>query len=227
MSCCPGEREGLERLCRYGARPPFRLERLSILPDGRVTYLLRKPRRKGATHLVMTPVHWLARIAALIPPPRFPLQRLSGVVAPRSPFRADVVPRGPVARAGTPSTKRCPRNTTKRTTKTKPDDSSPFVSTAEGTSPDRGRERENAARSGTRTSLGDGVVKAAGTRIAWAQLLRRIYLVDVLACPCGGRRAIVADLSEREVVVALLAPLQLPTEAPPRARARSPAFEFA
>ena len=32
-----------------GARPPFSLERLSILADGRVAYLLRKPRRNGAT----------------------------------------------------------------------------------------------------------------------------------------------------------------------------------
>ena len=40
------------------------------------------------THLVMTPVQCLARIAALIPPPRFPLQRFSGVFAPRSPLRA-------------------------------------------------------------------------------------------------------------------------------------------
>ena len=36
-----GDREGQERLCRYGARPPFRLERLSILPDGRMAYLPR------------------------------------------------------------------------------------------------------------------------------------------------------------------------------------------
>jgi len=50
--------------------------------------------------------------------------------------------------------------------------------------------------------------------------------VDVLACPCGGRRAIVADISEREVVVAILAHLGLPTEAPPLARARSPGFDF-
>jgi hypothetical protein len=31
-----GDREGLERLCRYCARPSFSLERLSILADGRV-----------------------------------------------------------------------------------------------------------------------------------------------------------------------------------------------
>src|SRR5262249_42870751 len=35
-----GDREGLERLCRYGARPAFALERISLLPDGRVAYRL-------------------------------------------------------------------------------------------------------------------------------------------------------------------------------------------
>jgi hypothetical protein len=34
-----GDREGLERVCRYGARPPFSLERMAILPDGRMAYL--------------------------------------------------------------------------------------------------------------------------------------------------------------------------------------------
>jgi hypothetical protein len=222
-----GDREGHERLCRYCARPPFSLERLSILPDGRVAYLLRKPRRNGATHLVMTPMQFLARLSSLIPPPRFPLQRLSGVFGPRSKFRAAVVPSGPVARAGATPTLPRAKKKKRKTTPTKPDDASPFVASAEGTSPERGRASEPAAPSEPRTSLGDGVVKAGGTRIEWAQLLRRVYLVDVLACPCGGRRAIVADISEREVVVAILAHLELPTEAPPMARARSPAFDFA
>src|SRR4051794_25191412 len=56
-----GDREGLERLCRYGARPPFSLERLSILQDGRVAYLRCMPMGNGATHLVMTPVQLLGR----------------------------------------------------------------------------------------------------------------------------------------------------------------------
>jgi hypothetical protein len=173
----------------------------------------------------MTPMQFLARVAALIPPPRFPLQRLSGVFGPRSPLRAAVVPRGPVARAG--ATPTLPRARKKRTMK-KPDDASAFVASGEGTSPERvGGDSENAVRSRPRTSLGDGVVKPVGSRIAWAQLLRRIYLVDVLACPCGGRRAIVADISDSEVVVAILAHLGLPTEAPPIARARSPAFDVA
>jgi hypothetical protein len=41
---------------------------------------------------------------------------------------------------------------------------------------------------GPRTSLGGGVVQPVGARIDWASLLRRVYLEDVLACPCGGRR---------------------------------------
>ncbi|XYH94925.1 transposase [Sorangium sp. So ce1128] len=98
---CPeiraGDRAGLERLCRYGARPPFSLERISLLPDGRVAYRLRKPRRNGATHLVLAPVHFLARIAALVPPPRYPLLRLSGVLASGSSWRAAVVAHRPAA----------------------------------------------------------------------------------------------------------------------------------
>ena len=65
-----------------------------MLPDGRLAYRLRMPRRNGATHLVMTPMQLGARLSSLIPPPRFPLQRLSGVFGPRSPLRAAVVPRG-------------------------------------------------------------------------------------------------------------------------------------
>ena len=95
-----GDRAGLERLCRYGARPPFSLERMSLLPDGRVAYLLRKPRRNGATHLVMTPVQCLARIAALLPPPRFPLVRFAGVLASKSSWRSAVVAMRPVVTSG-------------------------------------------------------------------------------------------------------------------------------
>ena len=153
------------------------------------------------------------------PVPRFPLQRFSGVLAPRSALRAAVVPSGPVARAF--ATPRKARAKTKG--KTKRDEASPWVSTAEGTSP----ERESVAPSGRRTSLGDGVVTSGGGRLEWAQLLRRIYLVDVLAYTCGGRRAIVGDISDSEVVVAIVAHLGLPPLAPPMARARSPAFELA
>nr|WP_197539369.1 transposase [Sorangium cellulosum] len=42
------DREGRERLFRYGARPPFALERFSELADGRIAYRLKGPNRRGA-----------------------------------------------------------------------------------------------------------------------------------------------------------------------------------
>jgi len=187
------------------------------LPDGRVAYLLRKPRRNGATHLVMTPVQFLARIAAMIPPPRYPLLRLSGVFAPRSSWRDAVVPKGPGASRSASAVKPLGKKA-----KTKRETASSLGSARDGASSERGRASEYEAPRGPRTSLGDGVVRPVGARIDWASLLRRVYLEDVLACPCGGRRAIVADITEPDVVVAILSHLALPTEPPPIARARSP-----
>ena len=94
---------------------------------------------------------------------------------------------------------------------------------------DRGLAPESATPSGPRTARasGGGVAKPVGQRIDWASLIRRTYLEDVLACPCGGRRFILADIIEPEVVVAILQHLGLPTESPPLAKARSPDSEAA
>jgi len=43
------------------------------------------PRSANETHRVMPPLQFLARLAALIPPPRHPLIRFYGIFAPRSP----------------------------------------------------------------------------------------------------------------------------------------------
>lgn len=74
--------------------PPLSLERLSILPDGRVAYRIKNP-RGHQTHCVMTPTLFLARLCALIPPPRHPLVRFHGVFAPHSSWRKDVVALAP------------------------------------------------------------------------------------------------------------------------------------
>ncbi|WP_437981641.1 transposase [Sorangium sp. So ce117] len=84
--------EGRERLVRYCARPCFAVERLSILRDARVAYQVKYPRRKG-THWMMTPIVFLARLAALVPPPRHPLVRYHGVLAPHVKQRSVVVPK--------------------------------------------------------------------------------------------------------------------------------------
>jgi hypothetical protein len=71
--------QGRERLVRSFARPCFALERLTRLRDGRLAYRVKYAGR-GGTHRVMTPVELLARLAALVAPPRYPLVRYHGVL---------------------------------------------------------------------------------------------------------------------------------------------------
>jgi hypothetical protein len=87
-----GDREGLERICRYIVRPPFCQERLRRLDDGRVVYQFRRPWPDGSTHLVLEPLEFLGKLAALIPPPRAHLLRYHGVLAPNARRRRAVVP---------------------------------------------------------------------------------------------------------------------------------------
>jgi hypothetical protein len=80
-------REGLARVCRYVLRPPFSVERLALDESGHVVYQLRKPRADGATHLIMEPVEFVEKMAALVPPPRVHLVHYHGVLGPNSRWR--------------------------------------------------------------------------------------------------------------------------------------------
>jgi hypothetical protein len=86
------DRERLERLSRYVARPPIATERLSLTPDGRVAYGLRRKWRDGTTHVVFDPLTFIERLAALVPRPRDKLLTYHGVLAPAAAWRDDVVP---------------------------------------------------------------------------------------------------------------------------------------
>jgi hypothetical protein len=89
------DRKGRERLVRYCLRPPIAMDRFSILRDGSIAQLTKYPRGR-ATHRVMSAIECMARLAALVPPPRFPLWRYHGVLASASPWRSRVVPHKPV-----------------------------------------------------------------------------------------------------------------------------------
>ena len=88
----PHQREKLERLCRYVSRPPIAVERLALTSAGQVRYTLKTPYRDGTTHIVLEPLDLMARLAALVPPPRMHLTRFHGVFAPHSKLRAAVTP---------------------------------------------------------------------------------------------------------------------------------------
>jgi hypothetical protein len=92
VAIAASEREKLERLCRYVSRPPVAEERLALTPTGHVRYTLKTPYRDGTTHIVLEPLDFIARLAALVPPPRIHLTRYHGVFAPHSQLRAAVTP---------------------------------------------------------------------------------------------------------------------------------------
>jgi hypothetical protein len=75
-----GERDKLERLCRSIARPAVASRRLSLTAQGQVRYQLKTPHRDGTTHVVLEPVDFIARLAALVPKPRGSLTRYHGVL---------------------------------------------------------------------------------------------------------------------------------------------------
>jgi hypothetical protein len=52
-------------------------------------------------------------------------------------------------------------------------------------------------------------------------MLQRVFREDVLVCPCGGRRRLIAFITDRKVVKAILDRLGLPATGPPVAPARS------
>ncbi len=92
-----GERDRLEKLCRYVSRPALCLKRLEVRSDGKIVWSLRKVWRDGTKSFVFTPHEFIARLAALVPHPREHQLTYQGVLAPASPLRDQVVPR-PVIR---------------------------------------------------------------------------------------------------------------------------------
>ena len=69
------DRKRLEQLCRHIIRPALSDERVQVNAAGQVELKLKTPWRDGTTHLVMTPLVFMQRRAALVPQPR--LQRTS------------------------------------------------------------------------------------------------------------------------------------------------------
>ena len=60
-------------------RPAVASERLALTPQGNVRYPLKTPYRDGTTHVILEPLNFIARLAALVPLPRVHLTRYHGV----------------------------------------------------------------------------------------------------------------------------------------------------
>ena len=183
------DRDQLEKLCRYVARPALSQARLTVRGDGpgrRFCSLweLRKPWRDGARAFVFDPLYprgdsarafgrdhaASARASADLPRDAI----VSGTPAPASPLRDEVVLRAPSARGNASC--------------------------------------EEDASGCTRK-----------TRLLWAELLERVFGVDILRCPrCGGRRHMIAQITDPLAIRKVLGHLGLRTEPLELSLARPP-----
>jgi hypothetical protein len=84
-------RDRLEKLIKYIARGPFSNERIAITPEKMVRLKLKTAYSDGTSHLLLTFGEFIEKLVALIPRPRIHLVRWSGVFAPNSPLRSDVI----------------------------------------------------------------------------------------------------------------------------------------
>jgi hypothetical protein len=92
------QRQQLEHLCRYIPRPAIANERLKRNRAGDVVLQLKSAFKDGTTHIVISPLEFMQRLAALVPRPRLHLIRFHGVLAPNAKLRSKIVP-APAERA--------------------------------------------------------------------------------------------------------------------------------
>ena len=184
-------------------RPALANERVQTNAAGQVVLKLKTPWRDGTTHLVMSPLEFMQRLAALVPRPRLHLIRFGvritslrevsgpplrehGVLAPNAKLRALVVPQ------------------------VVPQESEPAAQPA--------KPAECEAR----------CARHRPVRLGWARLLKRVFDLDLEHCPnCSGELRIIAAILEQPVIEKILMHLGLQARAPPRAPARGQALRAA
>ena len=97
------QKAALERMCRYLGRPPVADGRLRELDDGRIAVDLKRTWSGNVTVIEFEPHDLVARLCALVPPPRFPMLRYLGVLGPNAKLRKHVVPKPVAAVEGCPA----------------------------------------------------------------------------------------------------------------------------
>ena len=172
------QRLELEKLCRYLTRPPIAEGRLERSPAGEVIYRFKKKWSDGTHAVLFSPMEFIEKLVALIPPPRIHLARFHGVLAPNANWRSQVVPSQVVIPDGL----------------------------------------------GANATQGpDAIPPARKKRLSWAELLKRVFQIDLSKCPdCGGEVKLIAVIMDRKVVRKILDHLGLPSEPPRVTPARAP-----
>ena len=182
--CAPWEREKLEHLCRYVARPAIAEDRLRVDPTGEIIYKLKRDYNDGTSHLIFTPLEFMEKLAALVPRPRVHLTRFHGCLAPHAKIRSLIVPK---------------------------------------------KEEPVAMGVSAQAAPVDENQKMKKRRIGWAELLARVFAIDMKNCPnCGaGELKPISAILETKVIVKILGHMGLSSKPPDIAPANfSLAVEF-
>ena len=217
----PSYFQSLEHLLRYCARPPFALERLSVIrgEDGRIArvrYVLprhkaanwvgpgrgRKSTRPDASGVVeLSPFEFLDRLADLVPRPRKHRHRYHGVFAPNHKLRSAVTALA-IANVG----KLRDAATGGRAV---------------------GGHAAGQDTTGDCCDLRDKPRSHDTSRIAWAKLMARVGEEFPLECPgCGGDIQLIAFITEPGPIRKVLTHLGEPLEPPPVSPARGPPTDW-
>ncbi len=180
-----------ERLVRYAARPAVATERLTVLPDGRLLYRLKRSWRDGTSSVIFERQDFMSKLAVLVPAQRAHLIKYHGIFGPAAAWRPRIIPTSHENSSESgPSPAAVPQSSTMPNVK------------AESASckPASPRQRN----------------------YTWAQLMRRVFLLDVIKCErCGGQMKILAAIHPPDTTAKILECLGLPSRDPPLAPAVS------
>jgi hypothetical protein len=225
------DRQRLERLCRYVARPPLAIERLESMQNGLLAYRLKTRWRDGTTHILMQRHELLERLAPLIPPPRSHQVRYHGLLAPCASGRDRIVPEasrgagrqkngdghegeGTLNRQGSGGglLESEQRAGAAPNPLSEPNNTNGMleVPALEHSGTDRRSELKPTHRSGLPRR------PPSVRRLRWAELLKRVFELEALRCPvCKGRMRVLAAITQPDVAGRILKCLALPARAPP------------
>jgi len=186
----PGrDRARLERLFKYAGRPPLSMERLELLPDGRLRYGLKTPWRDGTTHVLFEPLELIEKLCALVPTPRAHMVRYHGLLGPAAAWRPLIVPGSPPSAAAA---------------------ASPAAPATEAA------KAEAACTSDAETPQTVEPPQRHSRNYTWSELMKRTFAAEVLSCEkCGGKLRILATIRAPEIARKILDHLGFPSRPPP------------
>ena len=165
------DKDGRERLCRYILRPPLANDRLKILDDGNVRLSFKRPWSDGSSKVELAPLALIARLAALVPPPRRHTVLYCGVLSSHAASRKEVVPNPPAAAP-----------------------------------PEAGQDKP----------------RNRPKYIRWADLLRRVFGVEVICQKCQTPLRLISLIKSKPIARKILVAMHLPADVPELHPARPP-----